>query len=84
MTTYRLLLTLAFIAALASPSLSNDNRIWVAIGFGTGVITAWQTDRDKATGRNVSQTKAPLLAIAVLVVGGTFALLIGNSIGWIR
>lgn len=45
LTTYRLMVSLAFIVAISAPKLRSDLRTTLAIAFATGLATVWHSGR---------------------------------------
>ena len=47
MSTYRLLVSLAFVVALTAPRISDSVRIGLAIAFSTGLLIMWNEHRSE-------------------------------------
>lgn len=47
MSTYRLLVSLAFVLVLSAPAVSESVRIGLAIAFSTGLLIMWNEHRSE-------------------------------------
>ncbi len=70
LTTYRLLISLIFILAIAAPRLRSDVRTVLAIAFATGLVLVWHSGRGEASEVGGRMPWPVLVSISVLLAGG--------------
>ena len=72
LTTYRLLVTLILVGAIAAPRLRDDMRVFLGTAFAAGLIMVWDSGR-KAGGQSIAQRSPPwVITIAVVLAGAAF------------
>lgn len=72
LTTYRLIVSLLFIVAMAAPRLRSDVRIMLAIAFVSGLVLVWHSGRAEAT-RDVSlMSWFIVMPVSLLLAGVAF------------
>ena len=72
LTTYRLLVALILVGAIAAPRLRDDVRVFLGIAFAAGLIMVWDSDR-KEGGQSFEQRSRPwVITIAVVLAGAAF------------
>lgn len=72
LTTYRLLVALILVGAIAAPRLRDDVRVFLAIAFAAGLVTVWDSGR-KERGLSIAQRSRPwVITIAVVLAGAAF------------
>lgn len=72
LTTYRLIVSLLFIVAMATPRLHSDVRIMLAIAFVSGLVLVWHSGRADATQGVSLMSWFVVVPVSLLLAGAAF------------
>lgn len=72
LTTYRLMVSLAFIVAISAPKLRSDLRTTLAIAFATGLATVWHSGRGLEVPAGFKARWVVAVPVAAVLAIGSF------------
>lgn len=72
LTTYRLIVSLLFIAAMAAPGLSSNVRVWLGIVLASGLVVVWHAGRAKPTSGINLKSWTVVVPVSLLLAGIVF------------